>query len=143
MSLQVFIHLSPGQRDGFGDIENALLNRESFVITGMGDQVVCANQNRPFHLSTKTVDRLLANDGGRSSQIDQVAVMDNEGMEIMLLTLPVQKLDLFGIGRLRSPHAGARGKDLERISAQLGGLDCSPFERARGGRMDTNTQFSE
>jgi len=42
-----------------------------------------------------------------------------QGREIVGVALGLEQPNLLDIGRFRAPHAGAGGKDLERIGAQL------------------------
>lgn len=55
-----FVNGAPGEGDGFGDVEHALFKAEAFVIAGMDDEILCADDDAAFEFAAKRMNGAFA-----------------------------------------------------------------------------------
>jgi hypothetical protein len=136
------IHSAPGERERFGDVQHALLDRKTAIVAGMRNQVIGADDERALDFAAEGVDGFFADDRRRRGEVDEIAVVNNQRGKIVALTAAVEETNLLRVGRLGAPHARARGKDLEGVRAELFGLDAGALERSGGRGVNADTQVS-
>lgn len=105
---------------------------------GMHDEVVGADGGGALEFSAEGGDASGADGGVGGGEVDEVAVMDDEGGEAVAGAVGAQFGAAFRGGHGGAPHARTGGEDLKAIGAEFDGLDGRVDERAGRGGVDSD-----
>ena len=98
------------------------------MVAGMHHEVVGADRDGTFDLTSERRDGRGPNRRLAGSKIDEIAVVNHQWCEVELLASGFESFDIRGIRPARSPCAGTGGEDLKAIRAGLMRLQRRPFE---------------
>ena len=121
--------------DAFEKMHDSLFHGMAFVVPGMCDQVLSADGHSADQFTAERLYRHVANLFVGRREVDQVVVMNRQWIEIVLLTGLVQQPDGGQARRRGFPLPWTRRENLERIGAQLCGLERGPLQGARDRRV--------
>jgi len=126
--------------DSFDDTTQAFFNALAFVVAGMHYEVVGADGDGSFDLSTEGGDRRSADGRLTGCEIDEVAVVNDKGIEIVLFARCLEELDIGGVGSPGAPGPGTGREYLKAVGADFVGFEGGSFERSRFRCMQTDSQ---
>ena len=96
----------------------------------MHHEVLGADRDGAFDLASECRDGRSSNRRFAGSEIDEIAVVNHQRREVVLLASRFEELDIGGIGLARPPRSRTGGEDLEAIRADFVRLQRRPFERS-------------
>src|SRR5438309_12112191 len=108
----------------------------------MQHEIVRAQSQRTFQLTTKRFDRFLQTGLVRSRQIDQIVGVNHQRLQIILLPQAVHDFALGASKLIRTPLPRAGRVDLKRIASQAVGSLRGIFYARRNRSMDFDSPRS-
>jgi hypothetical protein len=106
----------------------------------MENEILGAHEQRALHFGAEGGDGARTNPRVCGGEIDQIVVVDYEGVQVEALPQLPQTANLLGLRDTETPRSGTAGKDLEGIGAQLRRADCCPVQRAGNRSVNSDAQ---
>jgi hypothetical protein len=94
----------------------------------MRNQVFGADREGALQFAPKCRDRFLAKLVIAGREVDEVTVVDREGIQVVLFPDGLHAADIERVGIPGSPHARTRREDLERVRPNPCRGQCGFFE---------------
>ncbi len=77
------VYRLPGLGERFGHVDDAFFDGKSFIVAGVRDEVVGSDEDGAFDLAGKAEDRFLPDFAGRRSEIDEIAVVNDQRLDVV------------------------------------------------------------
>ena len=119
---------------------DSLLPGATLGAAGMYHQVLGSDGRRALQLTVKGGDGSRADQGVVGREIDQIAGVNYQGIQIVAFPGGPQPVDIRHSGDGTPPHTGAGGEDLKSVCAQLRGFEGRFFERTGNRCVNPETQ---
>src|SRR5579864_3172826 len=108
-------------------MHDPLFHGVALVVAAMRDQVLGADGHSPFQFTAERLDRQRADFLVRRSEVDQVIVVNRQGVQVVFLAGAIQETDGRDTWRGGLPLPWTRGENLEGVRSQFGGLERGPL----------------
>src|SRR5438309_422714 len=127
-----------GALDAFGSFGEAFVAGESAIAAGVQDEVFGAECETAFDFAAKGGDGFLPELVGLACEVDEVADVDNGGLDAVFAAERAHLVTLLGGEVEGLPHARTRAEDLEGVAAEAIGALRGGLDAASGGGVHTD-----